>query len=260
MEVTSYRPGTPSWVDLGVVDPDAAGAFYTALFGWTVLDRISESDDYRICLLRDHPVAGIGAQEHTAIPPYWSTYISVADADATTALVKDAGGQVSVPPREATGFGRMAVFADPSGAPFSVWQPRRHIGSGLVNEPGTLCWNELTTRKTEEAKSFYRTVFGWESRTQPMGGTTYTEWRLDGETVSGMMPMDERWPSRVPSHWMVYFAVADPDATAARATELGGQVSVPPTEIKPGRFAVLNDSQGAMFSILELRSSWGPPD
>jgi hypothetical protein len=67
-----------------------------------------------------------------------------------------------------------------------------------------------------------------------------------------MMPMDESWPAAVPAHWMVYFAVDDTDATAAKAAELGGQVSVPPTDIPPGRFAVLNDPQGAVFSVLKM--------
>jgi predicted enzyme related to lactoylglutathione lyase len=51
---------------------------------------------------------------------------------------------------------------------------------------------------------------------------------------------------------MVYFAVEDTDAAAGRAVELGGTVSVPPTDIEPGRFAVLGDPQGAVFSVLAL--------
>lgn len=72
------------------------------------------------------------------------------------------------------------------------------------------------------------------------------------------MMVGDMWPAEIPSHWMVYFAVADADATAARCAELGGQVPVPPTDIPPGRFAVLTDPQGGVFSILcmseELRA------
>lgn len=155
-------------------------------------------------------------------------------------------------PTEIIGFGHMAVFADPTGAPISVWQPLSHIGAGLVDEPGTLCWNELTTRQPDLAIPFYRSVFGWTPAPRPMGAVTYTEWKLSDRTIAGMMPMDASWPEGIPSHWMVYFATADTDTSAARVTELGGRVSVPPTDIPPGRFAVVNDPHGAVFSLLTI--------
>jgi predicted enzyme related to lactoylglutathione lyase len=83
-----------------------------------------------------------------------------------------------------------------------------------------------------------------------MGGLAYTEWALGGKTIGGMMQMNEMWPAEVPSHWMVYFAVTDTDVAAAKAEQLGGKISVPPTDIPPGRFAVLNDPQGGFFSII----------
>ena len=86
-------------------------------------------------------------------PPAWTTYVSVEDADASIDKVKAAGGTVFVEPMDVLDVGRMAVFADPTGAAAAVWQPRRHIGAGLVNEPGALAWNELTTRDTAAAKS-----------------------------------------------------------------------------------------------------------
>ncbi|MGH3990819.1 MAG: VOC family protein, partial [Pseudonocardiaceae bacterium] len=70
--------------------------------------------------------------------------------------------------------------------------------------------------------------------------------------IAGMLQMDDRWPADVPSHWMAYFAVEDTDAVAARAQELGATILVPPTDIPPGRFAVLNDPHGAAFSIITL--------
>jgi predicted enzyme related to lactoylglutathione lyase len=53
----------------------------------------------------------------------------------------------------------------------------------------------------------------------------------------------------------VYFAVADCDAAAARAEELGGQVRVPPTDVPPGRFAVADDPHGAEFTIVKLAAA-----
>jgi predicted enzyme related to lactoylglutathione lyase len=257
MQIDSYEPGTPSWVDLGSPDPAAAAEFYSGLFGWTVADQGPEAGGYRMAFLRDRPVAGLGPQMQPDIPPYWTTYISVADADAVSKGVSGAGGQVFLEPMDVLDVGRMAVFADPTGAPFAVWQPRQHAGAGLVNEPGTLCWNELTTRGTAAAKAFYPALLGWSAADQQMGPVTYTEWKLGDRTIGGMMPMDDNFPPDVPSHWMVYFAVEDTDASAARAEELGGAICVPPTDIPPGRFAVLNDPHGAVFSIIKLTQPAG---
>lgn len=252
MEVTSYEPGTPCWVDLGSPDPDAAADFYSGLFGWTVTDQGSEAGNYRLCSLHGKTVAGLGHQQQVSVPPYWTTYVSVSDATAAARTVAAAGGEVLLEPIDVMSLGRMAVFADPTGAPFSVWQPGTHIGAQLVDEPGTLCWNELTTRQTEQAKNFYQAVFGWQAATQDMGPTSYTEWQLGGRSVGGMMPMDDTWSADLPSHWLVYFAVEDADTAAARVAELGGRVSIPPTDIPPGRFTVVNDPHGAFFSIIAL--------
>jgi predicted enzyme related to lactoylglutathione lyase len=67
-----------------------------------------------------------------------------------------------------------------------------------------------------------------------------------------MMPMlGDMWEG-IPPHWMVYFAVADADAIARKCEELGGTIKVPPTDMQVGRFAVLADQQGAVFSVLKL--------
>ena len=113
-------------------------------------------------------------------PPAWTTYVSVEDADESIAKVKAAGGTVFVEPMDVLDVGRMAVFADPTGAAAAVWQPRRHIGAGLVNEPGALAWNELTTRDTAAAKAFYGEVFGWEAETGRDGRHGVHQWKLGG--------------------------------------------------------------------------------
>lgn len=253
MEMTSYQPGTPSWVDLGTPDPEAASEFYSALFGWEVSDMGPDAGGYRMATLGGKNVAGIGPQTQAGMPPYWTTYITSADADATTQAVRDAGGQVMVEPMDVFTSGRMAVFADPAGAPFSIWQPQDHIGAERVNETGTLCWNELQTRQVDEAKEFYTKVFGWGSETHGAGPGSYTEWKMDGKSIAGMMPMGPHMPPQVPSHWEAYFAVDDTDEAATRVTELGGTVVMPPMDIEPGRFAVVQDPQGATFSIIKFK-------
>ena len=63
--------------------------------------------------------------------------------------------------------------------------------------------------------------------------------------------MPDEVPDEVPSFWTVYFAVADADATLEKATKLGGSVTIPATDIPPGRFAHLKDPQGAAFAVIK---------
>jgi uncharacterized protein len=254
-ERTSYAPGTPSWTDLGSPDPDAAVDFYGALFGWQVGEAgdPEQTGGYRMAQLRGKAVAGMMPLMAEGQPPAWQTYVSVADVDATASAVSEAGGSVIAAPMDVMEAGRMAVFADPSGAVFGVWQPGLHAGSGLVNEPGAMSWNELNTRDPEVAKDFYTRVFGWGAEEQDMGEIgTYTTWKLGADEVGGMLDMRGRVPDQVPAHWLTYFGVDDADAAVAKVTELGGGVAFGPIDIAPGRFAVLHDPHGAMFAVIKL--------
>lgn len=249
--VTSHAPGTPSWVDIGVPDIPAAVAFYRGLFGWTTQDQGEEAGHYTMCQVDGKSVAAIGPAMNPG-PPAWTTYITVADADLTAKEITAAGGAIVVPPMDVMDVGRMAVATDPTGGFFSIWQPRAHIGAEIVNEPNTLCWNELNTRDVETAISFYEKVFGYTVQRS----AEYNELQLDGKTVAGCMPMPEGVPAEVPTHWLVYFAVADTDAAAARAAELGATVIMPAMDIPDvGRFAVLSDPQGAVFAVITMSSN-----
>ena len=145
-------------------------------------------------------------------------------------------------------YGRMAVLADPEGAGFCVWQARANAGIGIQNEPGAFCWGQLNTTDTAKAEAFYRGLFGWDAKTGSGGGMTYTEWSLGGTPFGGMMALPTG--ALAPPHWLAYFAVADCDATAAKAASLGAKTFVPPSDIPgTGRFAVFADPQGATFAI-----------
>jgi uncharacterized protein len=251
--VTQYPAGTPSWVDLGTPDPEAGSQFYSALFGWQIEEGPPETEGYRMCLLNGRPVAGLGPQMNPDAPATWTTYVSVDDADKSAALAREAGGQVLLEPFDVFSFGRMAIILDPIGAAIAMWQPRDHIGAGLVNEAGALCWNELMARDSESATDFYTRVFGWTTQVEDFGSGPYTLFQVAGRNVAGMLPMvGDEWPPDLPSHWMVYFAVDDCDAAAAKVSELGGAVSVPPTDIPVGRLSVVNDPQGVVFSIIKM--------
>nr|MDT0661315.1 VOC family protein [Micromonospora sp. DSM 115978] len=249
----TVAPGVPNWVDLGTSDLADAVRFYTGLFDWTAhVSPQPEAGGYTIFNRDGVPVAGAGPLFGEAQRTSWSTYLATDDADLVAARVEQAGGTVLTAPFDVMDQGRMAAFLDQAGAAFSVWQPIAMAGAGLFNEPGSLSWNELTTRDPDGSKVFYEAVFGWAAEDQPMGPITYTGWRLGERVIAGMMPMiGDEWGD-LPPHWMVYFAVEDADVTAARAEALGGVISVPPTDLPQGRFAVLNDPQGAVFSVIRL--------
>jgi predicted enzyme related to lactoylglutathione lyase len=249
---TSFEPGTPSWVDLASPDLAASAAFYSALFGWEAKDQGPEAGHYHMFEKDGVAVAGAGPIMMEGQPPAWTTYISVTDADQAVAQVTAAGGTVFVEPMDVLDVGRMAVFADPTGAAAAVWQPRRHIGAGLVNEPGALVWNELATRDTTAAVAFYTEVFGWKAETGDMGGMEYTSWMLGGEAIGGMMAMPDEVPAEVPAYWLTYFGTADCDATVAAATAGGATLMMGPVDIPIGRFAVLVDPTGATFAVVAL--------
>jgi hypothetical protein len=248
MERDSYAPGTPSWVDLGSPDMDGSVAFYGGLFGWEATESgpVEETGGYRMFELRGRPVAGLGPQQAPG-PPYWTSYVSVASADETVARATAAGATVFVEPMDVLDVGRMAIFADPTGAAIAIWEPRAHPGAGIVNEPGSLCWNELSTRDVPAAKAFYTDVFGWSVDE----GESYSQWELDGQVIGGMMETPPMVPAEVPAHWLVYFAVDDTDAALAKAQELGATLVFGPMDIDAGRFATLLDPQGAMFAVIK---------
>lgn len=144
-------------------------------------------------------MAGYGPQQQPG-PPVWATYIATADARATAAHVSEAGGQVVVEPMDVMAAGTMAVFRDPTGAFFSVWQPGEHRGAELFNQPGSYSWNELNTRELDRAQDFYGEVFGWGFETHGAGPMAYTEVRVGDRSVAGMLDMTGKVPEQIPAH------------------------------------------------------------
>jgi predicted enzyme related to lactoylglutathione lyase len=254
-----YAPGTPSWVELSSPDTDAAAEFYRELMGWTATDPgPPETGGYRMFQQGEQRVAGLMGHMQESQPTAWATYVSVADADETATKVKAAGGSVIVEPMDVTDIGRMAVFVDPTGAVFGVWQPKTFAGADLVNEPNSLCWNEVLTREADRDKAFYPAVFGWEAGRPGFEGApeSYTIWELAGKPVGGMMEMtDDFFPAEVPPHWSTCFAVADCDAVTAKARELGATVITEPMDMPIGRFAGFIDPQGASFTVMQPASA-----
>ena len=254
--VTKHEPGSFCWPELATTDSAGAKAFYRELFGWDANDSPAGPDMVYTMLQKSGKSAGalyqMGAQQQ-GMPPHWGLYIAVASADAAANKAKELGGKVLMEPFDVMDIGRMAIIQDQQGAIFSVWEPRKHIGAEVINEPGALCWAELDTTDMKSAEKFYTGLFGWGAKRggEAANETPYTEWQRDGQSIGGMMTIPKEW-GPVPPNWLVYFMVADVDATAKKASSQGGQVIVPPTDIpKTGRFAVIQDPQHATFAIFK---------
>jgi uncharacterized protein len=269
-ERDGYIPGVPCWVDTSQPDPRAAVSFYQGLFGWEFENAMPDGSDgaYYVARLRGKDAAAIGSQSEGGAPAAtWNTYIWADSADEAASKVRAAGGRVMSEPFDVMDAGRMAVCADPEGAVFSVWEARRHKGAQIVNEPGSVNFNGLNVHDIDGAKSFYGSVFGWETLDIAGAGQA---WRLPGyggfleqrdpdlrdrmassgapagfeDVVATLSPIADDQPA----HWSVTFAVDDADAIAAKAAELGGQVVVPPFDAPWVRMTMITDPQGATFT------------
>jgi uncharacterized protein len=246
-----WPQGTPCWIDGMVPDLQVGRDFYAGLFGWEMVDTGPESGGYTIARLSGRPVAGIGEPPpDNEMPPVWTTYIAVDDVDAIAARARELGGKVFMEPMDVMDEGRMAIVADPTGAVFGLWQQRNHRGAEIYNEPGALTWNECMTRDYSRAGKFYTDLFGYTADEVGDDGMKYSVLYLDGSPIGGLGELGADMPADIPPHWMSYFAVADADDTVKRASELGGQVRMPPMDTPYGRLAVLAGPQGEVFAVI----------
>jgi predicted enzyme related to lactoylglutathione lyase len=270
-ERDGYMPGVPCWVDTSQPDPNAVLDFYGGLFGWQFEDVMPPESDgnYLIGRIRGLDAAAVGSiPEGAPSMATWNTYVAVESADDTASKVRDAGGRAVMEPFDIPGSGRMAVFADPEGAVFGVWEAKEFKGARVVNEHGSVNFNGLNTRDVEGARLFYGAVFGWTTLALPAGEM----WTLPGygdylerdnpdlrkqvaemggpegfvDVVASINPIGDDQPD-TPPHWSVTFAVDDADAAAAKATELGGSVVAPPFDAPWVRLTILKDPQDATF-------------
>jgi predicted enzyme related to lactoylglutathione lyase len=268
-----YIHGVPCAVDTMQPDPEIAVDFYSGLFGWEFEDVMPPDSPrrYFVARLRGLDVAAVGSlPEGGPQAATWNTYFWVDSADEVASKVSDSGGKVvSEPVDVPPDAGRTAAFTDPEGAAFRVWEPKENKGAQLVNEPGSFNLNGLNTRDIGAARSFYGSLFGWRTLSLPGG---LEMWTLPGfgdflerenpdlrkqmaqaeapqgfeDVVGTITPLGEGQPDTSP-HWSVIFAVEDADATAAKATELGGGVIVPPFDAPWVRMTIIADPQGATF-------------
>jgi uncharacterized protein len=270
-EREGFPAGVPAWIDSAQPDVDAAIAFYGGLFGWQFDDRApgGSDDRYVVATLDGKTVAAIASPSVAGHPssPAWTTSVAVDSADEVAARVLDAGGKLIAAPSDRFGMATTAICTDPAGAVFGLWEPGSIRGAGSVNAPGTWNFSELNTDDVEGATRFYASVFCWEVSEVDMGAMKGTMVRLPGyadfleqvnpgtkqrhidfgappgftECVAWFLPLGDG----TPPHWSVTISVADADAVAAKARELGGGVVIEPHDLPMVRSTTIRDPAGA---------------
>lgn len=254
--IEKHAPGTFCWVELGTTDQNAAKFFYASLFGWTFVDHpMGPGEFYTIFQLGGRDAAALytmRAEERAQAPAHWNLYIAVENADAAAAQAAKLGATLPAGVFDVQTNGRMAVVIDPTGAAFCLWQAKHTPGLGVMGDHNSYCWADLTTGDRPGAKKFYEALFGWKIIPgKDKDESTYLHIISGEKGIGGIQPDMMRKPG-VPPHWLPYFLVADVDAVAAKAKDLGGTALVPPTIVGESlRIAVLADAQGAVFALFQ---------
>lgn len=253
----SNKPGDYIWYELLTSDAEAAQKFYADVLGWRFADSGQPDVDYRIINAGEHSVGGLMAitpemADHGARPT-WLGYIAVEDVDACVAAIEERGGRTLMPAMDIAKVGRIAMVADPHGAPFYVMRPTGE-GKSLAfaddrPRPGHCAWNELSTPDQAASWAFYGALFGWtqdgEMDMGPMG--KYQFIRHVG-MIGAMMPAAA---SAGKPRWNQYFRVENIDAAKAAVEAGGGRIVSGPDEIPGGDFAMnCIDPQGASFGLV----------
>lgn len=248
---TPHLPGKFVWFEHVSNDVAKARAFYESLFGWHV-ERMPIGDGSYDMLMHDSS-GGIGglttarAGERT----HWASYLSVPDVDGRYAAATKAGAKPLLPPTDFGPVGRGAAVIDPTGAAVCLWKSAQGDRPDVAQLPaGDWCWNELWTPDAATALAFYEQVFGYTHDSMDMGPQgTYYILKAGDKPRAGLFQSPD---DKTPPMWLPYVQVADCDASAATATQLGAQVVMPPTDIpKVGRFAVFVDPQGAAIAVIK---------
>ena len=249
------------WYELMTPDAEGSKTFYDAVVGWNIGEGVAEYNGYRMIGTADGGFTGgvlsltDEMQQHGARPT-WLGYLNARDVDAKVVEIESAGGKTLMGATDIPNVGRIAMVADPQGAPFYVMKPIPPEGkenqASTVFSPtdqGRCAWNELSTSDPVAARQFYGQQFGWTSDNfMPMG--EHGEYRFidnEGLTLGAIAgAMEGQHP-----HWRFYFRVPSVGSAKQTVEAKGGKVIMGPMEVPGGDHIVIGiDPQGAEFALV----------
>jgi predicted enzyme related to lactoylglutathione lyase len=237
------------WHDLMTKDVAAARRFYGGLLGWKFEETTRGARPYVLAKVGSTPVAGfVDVTEFPNAGTQWLSYMAVSDVDQAAALVQSAGGKVIVTAREVEPVARVAVIADPQGAPLGVARLRKDRPDPITPIPMHFFWDELLARDAPQALDFYKRLAGYDSRvTDTRLGVEYHVLRRSrGRAGLFQLPAN----SEVQPLWLPYVLVGDPAMFAARVASLGGRVILPAApERRNNSLVVIADPGGAPLAL-----------
>lgn len=248
------------WYELLTNDHAGAKRFYDPVVGWDIEPSASGPLDYRMIRAPDGNVGGVmqiddAMRDHGARPT-WLGYIGVEDVDTTVAQALDTGAKALVEPFDIPAVGRIAMLADPAGAPFYVMRPIPPAGQEDATSDafsptavGHCAWNELMTDDLRRAEDFYLPLFGWTlGDAMPMGDMGDYQFILEGGRRIGAMFAP---PGRRPA-WRYCFRTENLERSIEAVNSGGGRIEFGPTEVPGGgRIIQATDPEGAFFMVIE---------
>lgn len=247
---TPWPPGTPCWVDLSATDLDAAKAFYGSVLGWDFVDTGDEFGHYTLAQVGGKPVAAISPPPPGHQPMPWTVYLATEDTDATAKLIAEHGGTVVVGPMPIPGMGTMALATDPTGGLFGTWQADGMLGFELANEPGAVVWTDDVLSDPAAGKEFFSAVFDYTYQPVPDAPADYSMIVSPGsEHPIGGIGGATGEAAALPSHWIVYFTVADLGVAEERIVVGGGATASPAADTPFGRIGTYADPAGVLFGL-----------
>ncbi|MFL6664707.1 MAG: VOC family protein [Rhizobacter sp.] len=247
---TRYLPGKFIWFEHASTDIEKARAFYEPLFGWHVETMQLAGQPYHMLMNGSGGIGGLVTAKAGARPA-WHSYISVPDVDQQYRAALAAGATSVLPPTDFPPVGRGASLVDPIGAAVSVWKSHQGDRPDPAQTPdGDWYWNELWTSDAGRAIAFYEQVFGYTHEVMNAGQPNpYVLLHAAGKPRAGVFQAPDE---NTPPMWLPYVHVADCDATAAKAAQLGANVFMPATDVPGvGRFAAMFDPQGAAVAFIK---------
>jgi predicted enzyme related to lactoylglutathione lyase len=257
--------GMPIWYELMTPDPAAVAPFYRAVGGWDIPSQghaMPNGSEYREVKRTDGGNLGgaltlTQAMRDGGARPGWMPYFHVSDVDAAVAKAQSRGATVHMPASTMEGVGRMAMIADPQGAPFYLMDPVPPADNPDAKsdvwdreKPGHCRWNELATTDAPAARDFYTSLLGWQSdRTMPMGERgDYLFLECEGNQIGAINPMIGE---NQPPMWLLYLGVESIARAIEAATANGGTVAYGPHEVPGGEHVfVATDPAGAMIAFV----------